>query len=524
MPHRCAAVGCTNSSKKAPKKRFFRFPAGNLHAAKRKKWVQAMRRVNEDGSPWEPTANSRVCSDHFVTGAPSRVIHHPDYVPSVFKHKCSTSTGALERFERLRKRQGHAKAQRTSHVSSTKAPGVQHSQHADAVTVGREEVPAGPESEVASSSSLPRDDGAQDATILDNGCQTNNHLLERIQQLEGFLKDERQKSSDLESNLTRSTANAEYWKMRFRELKSARLCLENMKCTEDMLYYTGIPSQAVFKHILGLVLKQSPRLLRSEERGAHSVEDQMFMVLVRLRTGMQMKEISRNFSISMATFSRIFSKWVLALRKALVAVTRFPSLAEVQQHLPPHFRKYPNTRIIIDGTEVRIQKPSGLNAQKQTFSNYKYTNTMKCLVGATPDCYVSFVSALYGGGTSDRAIVQQSALLDLLEPGDAVTADKGFKVDDLLPPGVTLHMPPFRIAGEAQMSAKDVEATKHVASARVHIERVIRRIKEFHILDRPFPINMLDLADAVFTTCALLSNFRLPLISNRQDTEQADSD
>lgn len=131
---------------------------------------------------------------------------------------------------------------------------------------------------------------------------------------------------------------------------------------------------------------------------------------------------------------------------------------------------------------------------------------------------MGFVSALYGGGTSDREIVQQSGVLDLLEPGDGVMVDKGFKVEDLLPRGVSLHIPPFRITGEAQMSGKDVEETRHIAIARVHIERVIRRIKEFHILDKPFPINMLDLADAVFTTCAYLSNFRGPLINKDKET------
>lgn len=69
------------------------------------------------------------------------------------------------------------------------------------------------------------------------------------------------------------------------------------------------------------------------------------------------------------------------------------------------------------------------------------------------------------------------------------------------------------------MSAKDVGATKHVASARVHIERVIRRIKEFHIMDKPIPINMLDIANAIFTTYALLSNFRRPLINDDKNVE-----
>ncbi|XP_037521336.1 uncharacterized protein LOC119398571 [Rhipicephalus sanguineus] len=235
-------------------------------------------------------------------------------------------------------------------------------------------------------------------------------------------------------------------------------------------------------------------------------------------------EIARNIEISMPSFSKIFSRWVLILEKERHALAAFPTLAQVQQNMPHHFRQHPNTRIVLDTTEVRIQKPSGLNAQRQTFSSYKYANTMKCLVGATPDCYISYVSKLYGGGTSDRAIVQQSGVLDILEPGDAVMVDKGFKIEDLLPLGVSRPMPPFRIAGEPQMSRKDVEETRSVASARVHIERVVRRIKEFHILDRPFPINMIDLADAVFKTRAYLCNFRGALIRKNLQNEMSDSE
>lgn len=291
-----------------------------------------------------------------------------------------------------------------------------------------------------------------------------------------------------------------------------------MKTEQDMLYYTSLPSMDVFNNLLYLVVHQNRHLKKHEEIKTHNTKEQLFMVLVRLRTGMPTKEICRNFAIPMSTFSRLFSTWILMLERLLTDITGFPSLSDIQCNISHHFRRYPNTRIILDTTEIRIQKPSGVYAQRQTFSNCKHANTMKCLVGATPDCFVGFVSALYGGGTSDREIVQQSGVLDLLEPGDGVMVDKGFKVEDLLPRGVSLHIPPFRITGEAQMSGKDVEETRHIAIARVHIERVIRRIKEFHILDKPFPINMLDLADAIFTTCAYLSNFRGPLINKDKET------
>ncbi|CAN7943841.1 unnamed protein product [Ixodes hexagonus] len=524
MPQRCAAVGCTNASGKQSGVRFFRFPASSLHAARRSEWVKAMRRINTDRTPWQPSANSRVCSSHFLNGKkPSRFPDHPDYVPSLFTYKKTSRAGAIARFERLKKRQSGTQAA-VDDCPDEALAGTQAAVDDCPDNLGQMPMDRGLDDESTNLHSLPADENVQEPEALHKGCQADDQSLNRIRQLEALLATQRRRTAELGSELACAKENIRHWQTCYYDLKSTTLRLENMHTTEDMLYYTGLPSPSIFQHILCLVLERNPHLGKSEEKRANSAEEEMFMVLVRLRTGMATKEIVRNFQVSMATFSRIFSQWVLVLQKELTAITSFPTLAEVQQHIPPHFRQHPNTRIVLDTTEIRIQKPSSFNAQKHTFSPYKHTNTMKCLVGATPDCYICFVSSLYGGGTSDRAIVQQSAVLDLLEPGDGVMVDKGFKIDDLLPPGVSRYMPPFRVAGEAQMSKKDVEETKHVASARVHIERVIRRIKEYHILDRPFPINMIDLADAIFTTCAFLSNFRGPLINCEKDDAKSDSE
>ena len=45
-----------------------------------------------------------------------------------------------------------------------------------------------------------------------------------------------------------------------------------------------------------------------------------------------------------------------------------------------------------------------------------------------------------GGNASDEQIVKESRLLDLLEKGDSVMADKGFLIQDLL--GGTLNISP----------------------------------------------------------------------------------
>ncbi|XP_042149189.1 uncharacterized protein LOC121837601 [Ixodes scapularis] len=334
---------------------------------------------------------------------------------------------------------------------------------------------------------------------LQSGSQENSSLQAQLQAAELALSKAKQE--------------ADFWKAKYERKKADGLNVAIIEDSNSCLYYTGLPSRGVFYGLFRYLEKVMVKTKKGPEP-AQTLIEEFFMVLVRLRTGMPVREVARNFSLSISQFSKIFSKWILFLQKALAEITRFPTLAEVAEHQPRCFRDFPDTRLVIDGTEIRIQTPSSMDAQRQTFSPYKHGNTMKVLVGATPNGYVSFVSKAWGGSVSDRDMVLECGLFALLEPGDAVMMDKGFKVFDLLPAGVKAYMPSFNKPSEGQMSKMNVTKTRKIASARVHIERVIRRIKEYHILDDGYPVNMADIGDAVFQSCAFLSNFKHPLIAD----------
>ena len=66
------------------------------------------------------------------------------------------------------------------------------------------------------------------------------------------------------------------------------------------------------------------------------------------------------------------------------------------------------------------------------------------LIGITPSGAISFVSQSYEGSISGRKLVELSGLLQMLEPGDEIMADKAFLIQDILVPlGVRLNVPPL---------------------------------------------------------------------------------
>ena len=89
--------------------------------------------------------------------------------------------------------------------------------------------------------------------------------------------------------------------------------------------------------------------------------------------------------------------------------------------------------------------------------------------------------------------------------------DKGFLIHDLLEPlGCTLIIPPF-LSANVQFDEQEVRKMNETARLRVHFERAIRRCKEYHIFDRPIPLNLAGTINQIWTVCCLLTNFRGPL-------------
>ncbi|XP_046392029.1 uncharacterized protein LOC124160260 [Ischnura elegans] len=213
-------------------------------------------------------------------------------------------------------------------------------------------------------------------------------------------------------------------------------------------------------------------------------EGEIVLTLKKIRLNEQFEVLGHDFGISKSQASRIFAKILPLIYSYLRGLIIWPSSFDIKMNLPIPFRaRYAKVESIIDCFEVEIEKPSNPLSQALTWSEYKKCNTLKYLVSCTPDGLVNFVSKGYGGRASDAAIVEDCGFLEVLPSGVSVMADRGFKhIDGLLTKkGCQLVRPPSVASGEV-LNSMQVRETKQIAALRIHVERVISRLREFRYL------------------------------------------
>lgn len=229
------------------------------------------------------------------------------------------------------------------------------------------------------------------------------------------------------------------------------------------------------------------------------------MFLVYLSLGLKERDLGERFDIHQSTVSRIVNTWVNFLYTLLGAVGIWMCPEDIKKTMPKMFGPYSDTQVIVDCTELRCQVPSSLLLQSEMFSTYKSHTTLKAMVGVSPHGAVTFVSSLYSGSISDTELFKVSGIIPLLDDNMAVMVDKGFRIDELV--SCKIYRPPF-ILNKSQLSHSQVLATQEIARLRIHVERVIRRIKENKLFESIIPLTIAGSINQLFTVACLLSNYQ----------------
>eukprot|EP00795_Rhopilema_esculentum_P017087 gene17087-8604_t len=171
--------------------------------------------------------------------------------------------------------------------------------------------------------------------------------------------------------------------------------------------------------------------------------------------------------------------------------------------------------MIIDCTDIEVAAPGLMSEQKLIYSTYRGMNSFKTLIGVAPNAVITYVSKLFPGSTSDKAIVEKSGVLHHFEAGDLILADKGYLITDILPPGVSVNIPQFLYNGK--FNSSEIKLTKTIARCRIHVERANARLKDFKILSF-IPPYLRCYSETLLKLCAGLVNLQNSLIREIRDT------
>jgi hypothetical protein len=294
---------------------------------------------------------------------------------------------------------------------------------------------------------------------------------------------------------------------------SLRFCYQNVQGSDKLiLLYSGLPKHSTFEALYDLF--KDVELNYYLGWAVQKIEniDQLLLTLMKLRLNAPHLDPAERFYVSQATVSNIFLTYIHAIHEILFEqlMSDIPSRSKNKMCLPNCFSSFTECRLVLDCTEIfTVVSRKSMAVQKQTYSAYKHHHTFKGLVGVAPNGVVTYVSDLYAGATSDKKIVQDCGVLDKLQTGDLILADKGFLIQDILPPGVNLNIPPF--LRTPQFTPAQVRQTQSIARARIHVERASCRIKSFRILSN-LPETLCPFGDIIFKGVAALTNLQYPLI------------
>ncbi|KAM7305805.1 uncharacterized protein ISCGN_015701 [Ixodes scapularis] len=447
---------------------------------RRNAWVTTINRADLVAND-----NTHVCSIHFVTGAPSKLFDetNPDWIPSLklaYTDKGDRSASRrTSRFERTRRR---------SNAKTSVRPPDDQDLDADKS-----------DGEPAAGQRLDPQDIENDSISEETGTSVQTDVTAaHIAAMEDDL----------------AFVNTEVYALRQSKEDYQLTAAALQRDPKKVKCYTGLESFDVLLGVYHLI----ECAVHHTATNSLSKFQEFLVFLMKLRLNLTFQDLAFRFGVSEATTSRVFDRWLHVAYFRLKSQIIWPERRTLQQTMPqPFYDAFGDkVSVVLDSFEIKIERPSSLLPRAQTWSQYKSSNTAKFLIGIAPQGTTSFISEGWGGRTSDKHVTEHSGILDKLQPGDVVLADRGFDISDSV--GLhraKLHIPAFT-KGKQQLSVSDAETTRKLANVRIHVERVIGLVRnKYVILKSTLPVDFvtcrpgdyLPAVDKVVTVCCALSNF-----------------
>ncbi|XP_038075222.1 uncharacterized protein LOC119742998 isoform X1 [Patiria miniata] len=524
----CCVPGCTHCTRSVRKQFSFHQLPTTSHGM-RMEWIYRIRHnacKNGATANFKVGKNTSVCSAHFKPEDFSRTLNgrwklRPGAVPCIFPEsapkrrrvgrKKKTSSEALtiscddnQTSQAIGNKTGEPKLNTTSQLKGNKPSKSTGNKTSDAYRNKTDKLECNRKPDKLGSNKIGKSEAGE------SGIQSlhHDHTYPDQQNLEKKQTMPDERLNRLESILERQEID--------------RFGIQRITSDPAMLhFYTGFADYKTFKAIYESIQPSAENMMgwlqdiRSEATQGDSLPlvDQFLMFLCRVRADLSERELALRFDLSEESVNSVVASWASLLYFAFSSLVIWPPRDQIQKNLPEFVKAtYSKARVVLECSEVRVEilrsKASPLESTEASCSSH---TTLKGLVGLTPTGSHSFISRLYAEGVSDQDITTKSGILDLLEKGDQVLmTHEGFPMEKLLrDKGCTLAVIPPFLRDRTRCDARsNIAPTYQIARLRIHIERVFRRLKEFHIFDGVVPSGLAGAVNQIWTACCILANFQ----------------
>ena len=298
-------------------------------------------------------------------------------------------------------------------------------------------------------------------------------------------------------------------------------------CTEERNLMMEALKVSVYEKYTKFLIEDNPSLFIGINKESMFVIDllqkvsnisvrNIYLTLKKIKTNHSFLALSYEFSTSECQTGKVFKTSVHTIAKFLKELILWPSATDISLNLTIQFRcRYSDVQSTIDCFEIEIEKPSDAVNQALTWSDYKKCNTAKYLISVTPDGLINFISEGACGRGTDMAIVENSGYLDKLPANTSVLANRSFKqLDVVLNKKQCKLIRPPSVKQDVKSTKKEVKLTKQIASIRIHVERVINRIRNFQLLNIHTRVDnhLLGCLDSCVIIAAALVNMQSEII------------
>ncbi|XP_068713323.1 uncharacterized protein [Montipora foliosa] len=518
----CIIVDCSSNSRKDTAIGFFRIPsivdkqgeeAEELSRERRERWILA---ISRDDIQWKNVLkNERVFGRHFESGKPAAAWDrfNNNWVPTLNLGKTKYRKVNHEAVEA---RAARSKERRKRSLERLEYEAAFKRQQLDASGLALENIDFGEDP------STEQNVGEENqASNLCSSCDHGDSMSCSVSQTDSCRVHSVQTENE-DCQTTSSMSQTEEFEYMFSGSGYRPPTQDYFNTDEKVRFYTGLPSTeillTVLDHVSTSITRRSQTISKFQE---------FIMVLMKLRLNIPFQELAYRFQVSLPTVSRLFSSWLTVMDSRLSPLIYWPDINQLWETMPMCFQQAfgKKVTVVIDCFEVFIDRPTNLLARPQTFSSYKHHNTIKVLIGITPQGTISFISRAWGGRTSDKYLTENCGLLDKLMPGDMIMADRGFTIAESVGLKQAKLVIPAFTKGKTQLDPVDVEKTRGIASIRIHVERVIGLLRhKYTILQSTLPTDFLicsesgppdskvPLIDRIIRVCSALVNLCPPII------------